>query len=97
MKTKRTQGSWKVRYLEKEVWIEGDGVLLARSERTLLACEPNAHLMAAAPDLLEVAKLIIKEWEAPTEGVLPGTLIARLSQYAQEARAAIAKAEGDTQ
>ena len=56
--------------------------------------EANAHLIAAAPDLLDVVQLIIKEWEKPTEGVQVGELIARLSQYSVEARAAIAKATG---
>ncbi len=54
----------------------------------------DAHLIAAAPELLDLARLILKEWEAPTDGVQKGELIARLSQYAQEARTAIAKAEG---
>lgn len=45
-------------------------------------------------ELLGIAKLILKEWEAPTEGELRGTLVARLSQYAAEARQAIANAEG---
>lgn len=56
----------------------------------------NARLIAAAPDLLDVVQLIIKEWEKPTEGVQVGELIARLSQYSVEARAAIAKATGGT-
>jgi hypothetical protein len=54
----------------------------------------NADLISAAPELLDLARLILKEWEAPTEGVQRGELIARLSQYAKEAREAIAKAEG---
>lgn len=56
--------------------------------------QANARLIAAAPDLLEVARLILTEWERPTEGVKAGELIARLSQYASEAKAAISKAEG---
>jgi hypothetical protein len=54
----------------------------------------DAYLIAAAPELLAVAKLILKEWEAPTDGVRRGELIARLSQYAAEARAAIERTEG---
>ena len=53
-----------------------------------------ASLFSAAPELLSIAELILKEWERPTEGVLPGELIARLSQYAEEARIAINKAKG---
>lgn len=54
----------------------------------------NASLIAAAPELLTLARLILKEWEAPTEGIQKGELIARLSQYSTEAREVIAKAEG---
>jgi len=54
----------------------------------------NAHLISAAPELLEVAKLIIEEWDKDTDGVQRGELIARLSQYARKAGHAIAKAEG---
>lgn len=56
--------------------------------------EGNGRLLAAAPDLLSVCKLILEEWEKPTEGTQRGELIARLCQYAPEARAAIKKAEG---
>lgn len=56
--------------------------------------EANACLIAAAPELLEIAKLILKEWNAPTDGVARGELIGRLSQYAIEARKVIKKAEG---
>ncbi len=48
----------------------------------------------AVPDLIAITKLILKEWEAPVEGIQRGELIARLSQYANEARAAITKVEG---
>lgn len=54
--------------------------------------EAMARFISAAPDLLRVAELILKEWERPTEGVLPGELIARLSQYSNVAREAICKA-----
>lgn len=54
----------------------------------------TANLIAAAPELLDLAKLILKEWDAPTEGVQRGELISRLSQYASEARKIITKAEG---
>lgn len=43
--------------------------------------------------LERIVRLILKEWDAPTEGILRGELIARLSQYAQEARKALA--DGD--
>jgi hypothetical protein len=45
--------------------------------------------------LLPICELILKEWVSPTEGVLPGALIARLSQYSVEAREAIRKVKGN--
>ncbi|MFI5342855.1 MAG: hypothetical protein ACHQUC_01405 [Chlamydiales bacterium] len=55
----------------------------------------NAALIATAPELLEIVELILLEWEKPTEGVLPGELIARLSQHSHEAREVIKKAKGE--
>lgn len=54
----------------------------------------NANVAAAAPDLLRVCELIVNEWEKETADVERGELIARLSQYASEARKTIAKARG---
>lgn len=54
--------------------------------------DEDARLISAAPDLAALARIILTEWEAPTEGVQRGALIARLSQYAQEARDALTKA-----
>lgn len=65
-----------------------------RDKQTFSQASDLSRLIDAAPDLLKIAKLVLNEWEAPTEGVLKGELIARLSQYAAEARAAIEKAEG---
>lgn len=55
----------------------------------------NAHLISAAPEMLEICELILKEWEAPTAGVQIGELIARLSQYSDLALTAIKKARGE--
>lgn len=59
------------------------------------AAKEYGPLFAASPILLDIVQLIIKEWEAPTDGVARGELIARLSQYAPEARAAIKRATDD--
>lgn len=48
-------------------------------------CDANAHLIAAAPELLEVAQLILAE---DLLDFLP-------EEYASKVRAAIAKATGD--
>lgn len=50
--------------------------------------------MAAAPDLLEIAELILEEWDKPTDGVSKGELIDRLSQYSNRARFVVKKAKG---
>ncbi len=63
---------------------------LVGDDRTIAA---DAALIAAAPDLLKIARLCLAEWEKPTEGVLIGELIARLSNYSDLAREAIKKAE----
>lgn len=47
---------------------------------------PNAHLIAAAPDLLDAAKAFLAWWEDDHSKVPAG--------FAEIARAAIAKAEG---
>ena len=101
MKTKRTPGPWS---LKQPIFSTSDGVrcrivtaktypAMAKVQCEDATGEANARLISAAPELLAVAKLIVAEWQAPTEGTQVGTLIARLSQYATEARAAIAKAE----
>lgn len=56
--------------------------------------EADARLMAAAPDLLEIAELILEEWDKPTDGVSKGELIDRLSQYSNRARFVVKKAKG---
>lgn len=88
-----TPGEWSVSPSGKVVFVQ-------QSEFTkayVATCAPhNANLISAAPNLLKIAELILLEWEKPTEGVLPGELIARLSQYSIEARAAIKKAKGES-
>ena len=46
-------------------------------------------------ELLDIAKLTLMEWEAPTDGIERGELIARLSQYSDLARKAIKNYEGE--
>ena len=55
---------------------------------------PSAALIAAAPDLLALARICLAEWDKDCTGVLKGELIARLSQYSHVAREVIEKAEG---
>ena len=97
--SKHTPGPWR----QVDRTVQYDGNRLGHGQRIIGECgqstsieidQANARLFAAAPDLLSIAKLILAEWERPTEGVPVGELIARLSQYSTEARAAIKKAEG---
>jgi hypothetical protein len=46
----------------------------------------RADLLECAKSLEHIAELILKEWEEPTDGVLKGELITRLSQYSHDAR-----------
>lgn len=98
--TKHTPGPWIVidHYEPNRILVNAgvypDATAIAEIISAGSTKRANARLIAAAPDLLDVVQLIIKEWEKPTEGVQVGELIARLSQYSVEARAAIAKATG---
>lgn len=58
-------------------------------------CEANAHLIAAAPDLLAALKNLLARFESEIQSEYSGTsqLAERLAE-ADPARAAIAKAEG---
>ena len=51
--------------------------------------EANAHLIAAAPDLLEAVKAIVRGYDGPTVDAATA-----VSAHIQAARMAIAKAEG---
>lgn len=91
-------GPWKVEKdtdgVEEFVYITDGECVICDIKSDIL--DSTANLIAAAPELLAVVELIIKEWEAPTEGVAVGTLIGRLSQYSIDARAALAKARGES-
>ena len=98
---KHTPGPW---FSGGNVINDGTGVIAvtARNDSAFqYAADPgslvdsaNSRLIAAAPELLELARLILAEWEKPTEGIARGELVARLSQYSIEARAVIEKATG---
>lgn len=92
-----TTGDWRVRpgNISPIICVDGDPqwpIVMQASGHNRAGIEANIHLLAASPDLARVAILILKEWEAPTEGVKVGELIARLSQYSKEAREALIKA-----
>lgn len=100
---KYTNGPWLVEHVPNCDWsIKGDdGYSILAIPYDAEFGRPtednaNATLISAAPELLRVAELILAEWEKPTEGVLPGELIARLSQYSIEAREAVKKARGES-
>jgi len=62
------------------------------------AGESNAHLIAAAPDLLEALEAFSKGLEGNLEGVGGGTCVSPsfTVQHFKNARAALAKAKGET-
>lgn len=69
MKAQHTPGPWKAADLGDSIWIEGpnfkDNVIcdmVGREERGVLTSEDvaNAHLIAAAPELLEALEELLK-------------------------------------
>ena len=62
------------------------GFYIAEVIGSMTAQEANAHLIAAAPDLLEALETLVKQAEGHKA----------VGAYWDEARAAIAKAKGET-
>jgi hypothetical protein len=82
---KHTPGPWT---LDDELEIYGDGKEIARSVLGIGTWEENfanANLMAAAPELLEVAKMVVNHYSASLDYQPP---------YVNAAKAAIVKTEG---
>ena len=97
METKFTAGPWYVgatRRTNEDV-LASDGPIIANALRRKDEREANAHLIAAAPDLLAALHGIA---DAAKEAMLPGTSANTkeilLSAISEDARAAIAKATG---
>ena len=91
--TKHTPGPWKLtEHDERSARIESRLEFIARIEGIDWGseeCKANARLIAAAPDLLEALKNLL--WQHDNNaGQLCGMAL-------QDARAAIAKAEGEKQ
>lgn len=103
--TEHTPGPWDAR------WPKFDSVIVDADERVIATvsfsdhadseCEANAHLIAAAPDLLEMARLLIRFCSDRDGKLLPyedwiqcfvedGSTI---TEVVDKAQAAIAKAE----
>jgi hypothetical protein len=95
MKAAYTPGPWEVVTYHGPLFGIVRGYNSATNEAPAYRTQADARLISAAPELYAVAELILAEWEKPTEGVERGELIARLSQYSTEARAALAKARGE--
>ena len=79
---------WKSEFEDGHGWC----VLSARDEivayipQSIVHDEPNARLIAAAPELLRALKGLVDDWERVTNRALPDD---------HEAKAAIAKAKGN--
>lgn len=85
MRTKHTPGPWKVFHA---IAMEDDGtpmlyaVVGATDTRTAVECEANERLIAAAPELLKALEHLLRCTAIPDD-------------WAEPARAAIAKARGE--
>ena len=82
--TEHTPGPWHVWQAGKHVVIKAGSLIIGSVRRAIVGGEQqaNAHLIAAAPELLEALKFVIRGVPDTWEGV-------------QKARAAIAKATGE--
>ncbi len=105
METKHTPGPWEVeelkRHFDQEYLSLHNNFILIGNENNSIAyipaihpeAEANAHLIAAAPEMYEALKRLLAAHDAD---VKHGSLIALgNSAAADQARAAIAKAQGE--
>ena len=92
---KHTPGPWGIKTTEtgtKAVFSSSTGAWVAHTVRSLSSTQDaNARLIAAAPDLLEALNRVLPQYEA----LLKDCGLRSLGT-ADQARAAIAKAEGKT-
>jgi hypothetical protein len=92
---KPTPGPWMARQMFSGSWDiaaeDGDGSTIARTKD-----EANARLIAAAPDLLEACADLVQLWQdwAKDSQSLAQPLKRSIEMRVEDARAAIAKAEG---
>ena len=89
--SKHTPGPWVARpdpnACQPDDWCVGIGDSLANIDKVAVCSERDAHLIAAAPDLLEALKSIVKSLaDQDDEGLIEH------AQQMIDARAAIAKA-----
>jgi hypothetical protein len=85
MTNKHTQGTWILDTSELDGGIIHNGVTIAQVPIDALAWKANAHLIAAAPELLEALE----------EFLLCGENAGHNDDLKAQARAAIAKAKGE--
>ena len=109
MSNKHTPGPWVIEYLDwaqkgyvfisaedhgalaQVVWLMEDDELMGRNSPEN---EANAHLIAAAPELLEALQSFAKVMDESCDYPDTSGELQRLCEAANEARAAIAKATG---
>lgn len=101
---KHTKGPWRIGTYGKHDFAELErdckpGATLKIASlilfRTPEINEANAHLIVSAPELLEVCKEIVKEWENPLNNANPEGFVNRLAEKIHTARRVIEKAEGE--
>src|SRR5689334_19211469 len=100
--TKHTPGPW---HVEAEEWTDGQGILICCKDAGVALIDPddeegatpedfaNAHLIAAAPEMLEALKAFLRAPSIGSNG--NGSVTIEVATFNLDAaRAAIAKAEG---
>lgn len=93
--TKHTPGPWTAYYFAADWWVanpEDDSGPMLRVGSDHDRREANAHLIAAAPDLLNISKEILDLIERIIEGKEWGAI----EEYADQLRTIIARATGES-
>ena len=91
MKTKFTPGPWE----KGGLIVDARGIIIRQQwegTRIIDEIEPNAHLIAAAPDMYEALEAAILEYGKPGG---PWNVPSSPGSWIEKARAAIAKARGE--
>lgn len=94
MNSKITKGPWKAKQLLTQqgdewvvLWPDKDGAHMRRLDCQGKFSEPDARLIAAAPDILAAAIAVIERWDTPKWKDAPAT-----ANYIYALRQSVAKA-----
>jgi hypothetical protein len=87
--SKHTKGPWKVRRTEYYYIVESEGYLISKNE-----LKADAHLIAAAPDMLAVLQHVERMLESFTKAELQEPLLKSLEYVRAHVVKVIEQAEG---